>query len=77
MQSNPTKAGMSHPPRNDRPERTARSRTLTIAQAAALLGLSHRATLRLIRDGTIAVQRRNGRFEVLRSTFACYLEVQS
>jgi hypothetical protein len=50
--------------------RGRRSRTLTVAQTAALLDITKESTFRLIREGAIPARRRSGRIEVHRVVFA-------
>jgi excisionase family DNA binding protein len=57
--------------------RGRRSRTLTVAQTAALLDITKESTFRLIREGAIPAHRHDGRIEVRRAAFAYMAEVQS
>ena len=57
--------------------RGRRSRTFTVAQAAALLGITRSATFRLIRKGAIPARRRAGRIEVSRAVLTYLVEVPS
>lgn len=64
----------THP--NRRTGRGRRSRTFTVAQTAAVLGISRAETMRLIRCGAVPAQRQGRRIAVIRSSFAFLLVEQ-
>lgn len=54
-----------------------RSRTFTVAQTAAFLGITKESTFRLIREGAIPARGRSGRIGVRPAAFAFQAEVLS